>query len=319
MGLRGRRGEVGLFVLGFVFGNVSKICPECKCFPKAKADQQSVSTKEIHGYIPTKFQWELNMRRARPYSGITIPLNNGYSAKCIPDTTMAQMGAEFDSSKLSRSKPKGIGLDYHGIPHFDDNLLNAAQVGSFAAEYMKMNSDMRPIWTDAIWNNFIHELNEGHDGGPPGYRNSGKSVSKAVSWVLEHTLMSCGVGGSAEDIGDPCHMSVFSAISPWAEAIIHWTASKLSRNNTKITSIDFNPCDLQINATSRNSIEKCIPTRELVQNPYSFDLSVSYSGIEHDGLGRYGDPVNPNGDVSALREIWLLTRPGGALLVRNLP
>ena len=49
-----------------------------------------------------------------------------------------------------------------------------------------------------------------------------------------------------------------------------------------------------------------------------FDLTVSYSGIEHDGLGRYGDPINPEGDISAMREMWLLTRPGGILLVRYI-
>ena len=31
----------------------------------------------------------------------------------------------------------------------------------------------------------------------------------------------------------------------------------------------------------------------------SFDAVVSYSSIEHDGLGRYCDPVNPNGDLSS--------------------
>ena len=42
---------------------------------------------------------------------------------------------------------------------------------------------------------------------------------------------------------------------------------------------------------------------------------VRYSGIEHDGLGRYGDPVNPEGDISAAREMWLHVRPGGMLFL----
>lgn len=33
----------------------------------------------------------------------------------------------------------------------------------------------------------------------------------------------------------------------------------------------------------------------------SFDAIVSFSGLEHDGLGRYGDPLNPYGDLSAMR------------------
>lgn len=37
--------------------------------------------------------------------------------------------------------------------------------------------------------------------------------------------------------------------------------------------------------------------------------------IEHIGLGRYGDPVDPNGDVKALKEIVRVMRPGGNFLI----
>ena len=169
----------------------------------------------------------------------------------------------------------------------------------------------RPIWTNELWNYMQNKLDKGNDGGPPGYRNSGKSVMKGVTWALENILTSCGVGDA------PCHMSVFSAISPWAEAIIFWSATKkLSRHNTRLTSVDFNPCILD--GIPPNIIAECKSTLDLVKKPgSSFDLTVSYSGIEHDGLGRYGDPVNPDGDISALREMRLLTSPGGILLVRE--
>ncbi len=173
-----------------------------------------------------------------------------------------------------------------------------------------------------------NQLNEGKDIGPPNYRNSGTSVSKAVEWVLQNRLQSCGIpdddgiGASVESV---CHMSVFSAISPWAEAILYWSASsstqsltsmrKSSRRNVRITSVDFNPCILD--DIPPDAIAECQSTLRLVDRPDTiFDLIVSYSGIEHDGLGRYGDPINPNGDISAMLEMWLLTRSGGILLVR---
>jgi len=46
-----------------------------------------------------------------------------------------------------------------------------------------------------------------------------------------------------------------------------------------------------------------------------FSLAVFFSGMEHDGLGRYGDPIDPNGDVSALRELFLSVAPGGFMLL----
>ena len=32
------------------------------------------------------------------------------------------------------------------------------------------------------------------------------------------------------------------------------------------------------------------------------DIAISYSSFEHDGLGRYGDPLNPNGDLIAMQQ-----------------
>lgn len=37
--------------------------------------------------------------------------------------------------------------------------------------------------------------------------------------------------------------------------------------------------------------------------------------IEHIGLGRYGDPIDPEGDIKALRELNRVLAPGGDLLV----
>lgn len=43
------------------------------------------------------------------------------------------------------------------------------------------------------------------------------------------------------------------------------------------------------------------------------DVIVSYSSLEHSGLGRYGDMLNPDGDKEALAQAWCLLRPGGLL------
>ena len=36
----------------------------------------------------------------------------------------------------------------------------------------------------------------------------------------------------------------------------------------------------------------------------NFDAVVSFSSIEHSGLGRYGDPLNPWGDLIASAQAW---------------
>ena len=42
-----------------------------------------------------------------------------------------------------------------------------------------------------------------------------------------------------------------------------------------------------------------------------FDTIVSFSSLEHAGLGRYGDPLNPNGDIEAVKQIHCMIKPGG--------
>jgi Caenorhabditis protein of unknown function, DUF268 len=42
-----------------------------------------------------------------------------------------------------------------------------------------------------------------------------------------------------------------------------------------------------------------------------FDGVVSFSSLEHSGLGRYGDAVNPWGDILAVARAWCVTKSGG--------
>ena len=45
------------------------------------------------------------------------------------------------------------------------------------------------------------------------------------------------------------------------------------------------------------------------------DYVASFSSIEHSGLGRYGDPVNPFADVLEIEKISCLLKPGGLLYI----
>ena len=46
-----------------------------------------------------------------------------------------------------------------------------------------------------------------------------------------------------------------------------------------------------------------------------FDAMVTFSSIEHSGLGTYGDSINPWGDLISMARAWCTLKPKGKALV----
>jgi len=74
---------------------------------------------------------------------------------------------------------------------------------------------------------------------------------------------------------------------------------------------DYRPAPLQL--TGLNSLGA-----DLLSLPFQDNSLESVSCmhvLEHVGLGRYGDPIDPNGDIKAIRELCRVLAPGGSLLI----
>lgn len=56
-----------------------------------------------------------------------------------------------------------------------------------------------------------------------------------------------------------------------------------------------------------------LTVEEYNANPIQFDLGISISSFEHDGLGRYGDPLNPEGDLLAMNNMKSVIKKEGLL------
>ncbi len=73
---------------------------------------------------------------------------------------------------------------------------------------------------------------------------------------------------------------------------------------------DYRPA--QINLSNLHSKKA-----DLLQLPFSSNSVESISclhTIEHVGLGRYGDPIDPEGDRKAIKELIRVVQPGGSLI-----
>ncbi len=73
---------------------------------------------------------------------------------------------------------------------------------------------------------------------------------------------------------------------------------------------DFRPADLKLD-------NLCSESADLLALPFT-DGSISSLScmhvVEHVGLGRYGDPLDPDGDLKAIAELKRVLAPGGLLL-----
>lgn len=73
---------------------------------------------------------------------------------------------------------------------------------------------------------------------------------------------------------------------------------------------DYRPADLQLSGLSSEKAD-------LLRLPFADNSITSLScmhTVEHVGLGRYGDPIDPTGDLKAIKELKRVLAPGGALL-----
>ena len=86
------------------------------------------------------------------------------------------------------------------------------------------------------------------------------------------------------------NVAVIGSLTPWIEAIL------LNFNNT-VTTVEYNVPD--VNAENI----KAISYWDFIKTSNIYDCIITYSSIEHSGLGRYGDPLDPEGDISTMNYI----------------
>lgn len=73
---------------------------------------------------------------------------------------------------------------------------------------------------------------------------------------------------------------------------------------------DYRPVNLQLSNLSTGSADlTCLPFEDA-----SIESLSCMHVVEHIGLGRYGDPLDPDGDLKAISELKRVMAPGGSLL-----
>ena len=96
-------------------------------------------------------------------------------------------------------------------------------------------------------------------------------------------------------------VAILGSLQPWYEAIC--------------LGYKGNPHTIEYNQLQTNDPRLNLTTVAAYrENPRKFRAAISISSFEHDGLGRYGDPINPDGDMEAMKDVREnVLEPGGLL------
>jgi hypothetical protein len=102
---------------------------------------------------------------------------------------------------------------------------------------------------------------------------------------------------------------VGSAPNPWVEGIL------LDHGALHVTTSEYQVPELRDLSDEYKNRMTSIHHEKLLANPVLFDMIVSFSSLEHDGLGRYHDPMSPAADLQQMRNLHDMLKLGGKMIV----
>jgi len=148
----------------------------------------------------------------------------------------------------------------------------------------------RPKWTTEFLNKYFSLIKPNFSiVAPENFCPYGNDVAEEMSGVLVSNNITNR------------EVAVVGTLRPWIESL-------LFNLGNKITVVEYNP---PICSDQRLSI---INYCEFINQDVLYDCIVSYSSVEHSGLGRYGDELNPLGDVIAMNHMYEKIKTGGKLI-----
>jgi len=142
-------------------------------------------------------------------------------------------------------------------------------------------TDITPNFTAAKFQQFLEKVR----------RREENYYGQTDSWLYHALTMYPITNKDVCIIGSAC---------PWYEAIATVYGAK------RITVIEYADIPEYISP----DLIRYIKPHEVNKK---FDACISISSFEHDGLGRYGDPINPNGDIEAMQKVKDYIKPNGIL------
>ena len=90
---------------------------------------------------------------------------------------------------------------------------------------------------------------------------------------------------------------------------VNCDAISLMHGAEKVYIIEYNPL------ISEHPLVEAYNYKTFEEKHIKVDVGISISSFEHDGLGRYGDRLNPNGDLRTMKKIKKIIKKNGLLFL----
>ena len=214
-----------------------------------------------------------------------------YVAKAI-DCTALMSNAEIDSAMVENEPPSTIpanmldAFTYNGaipvIPHSPNGKVLNQRYLSADALMSTWNRSMVDAWAALCMNRQLQ--------GSYGVARTNEMLGAMKQVPMKNA-----------------DVLVIGSERPWIEACLLGLGAKSVTTLEYGHIISLHPQVLTVTPESlRKSFEK-------YKN--RFDVIVSDSSLEHSGLGRYGDALNPWGDRQATARAWCMTKPRGYMVL----
>ena len=206
----------------------------------------------------------------------------------------------IQNTAIDESRPAGIPPDIpmEMMPLFSydgrvelgryDGLFGRALLND---HYLGINASM-PIWKKDLVNEWKSQCASGTLEG-----NYGRNETAYVySGLLRMKTVRNG------------HVLVIGSENPWLESCA------LAAGAAKVTTLEYGNIiseHPQLETMTPNKLRDLFVKNQLTL----FDAIATFSSVEHSGLGRYGDALNPWGDLQAIARAWCLAKKNAQLLI----
>lgn len=193
----------------------------------------------------------------------------------------------FESAARYGKAPKTIPQNL--VDSFTLNGSIPVEEHYFDQVYLGGNASM-PIWTKTMIQDFMQKVKRRH----PRFNYDTSPIYALFD--TRPTLVSNKVG------------LVVGSENPWLESLLLYYGAK------EVHTLEFGSIKSE-DERIKTFTPETFKLKFLKGDIPRYDFAFSYSSLEHDGLGRYGDVLNPSGDLHSMAKLLSVVKPGGHVIV----